>query len=168
MHLSPAEVAPAAPALVEALGPLLALTALLFALGCATLITYFVQAFLGALGSVFSIIPGVGGVTAGVIHSVENAVVSALGKGISKIEGAIGHQWHNLSRVLDHLWSVIVRMAEVSWEIAKLTQGLVGIGTITHWLNDLRSAIKHALNIGTRALHRVTNLEKTVTKSVAQ
>src|SRR5215471_3353007 len=162
MHLNIAEV-PAAPYLVEAVPPLVILCGLLFALGCAMLISYFARAILNTLAGIFSFVPFVGGITASIIPSLENAIVSALGTGIAKIEKNIGHQWHNLSRVLSHFWGVMERMAQVSWELAKISQGIVTLGDVRHWLRDLRHAINRALHIGHQALTKVVHIERTIT-----
>jgi hypothetical protein len=163
-----AEVAPAAPFLVEAMPPLLILCGLLIALGLAVLIHYFCSAILNSLAGVFSFVPYVGGITAGVIRGLEQALSNALGQGISKIEGAIGHQWHNLARIAHHWWNVTVRMAQVAWEEAKLLEGLVSGATLTHLLRDLRNAIHNVRVAATLALHRIARLEHEFTRSVAQ
>lgn len=168
MHYNVAEVAPAVPAFVEMLPPLLILSGLLFALGLATLIRYFASAVLHTLGSIFSFVPFVGGVTESLILRLEQAIVNALGTGISKIEGAIGHQWHNLARIARFWWNVTVRMAEALWAEAKVLEGLVSGAELRHLLRDLRGSIHTVRVAALAALHRISHLEHVFTRTIAQ
>lgn len=163
-----AEVAPAVPAVVEMLPPLLILSGLLFALGCATLIRYFAHSILSALAGIFSFLPFVGSITEAAIRSLEQWIVHGLGQGIAKIEGSIGHQWHNLSRIAHFWWNVTVRMAHATWEIAKSLERFALTHDLHHLLHDLRKLIHSLRATATTALHRVIRLEHTVTRTVAQ
>lgn len=167
MHYNVAEVAPAVPAFAEMLPPLLILTALLVALGTATLIQYLARAVLHVLGDIFAFVPFVGGITEGLIRRLEQAVVNALGNGIAKIEGAIGHQWHNLARIARFWWHVMVRMAHATWEEAQVIAGLVSGATLHHLLHDIRKIIHSVRAAALAALHRITRLEHTFTHTIA-
>jgi hypothetical protein len=162
-----AEVAPAVPAIVEMLPPLLILSGLLFALGCAVLIRYFAHSVLHALAGIFSFLPFVGSVTEGAILSLEQWIVHGLGVGISKIEGSIGHQWHNLSRIAHFWWNVTVRMAHATWEIAKSLEGLVSGATLHHLLHEIRGLIHVVKAAAILALHRIERLEHIFTHTIA-
>jgi hypothetical protein len=167
MPFNVAEVAPAGPAFVEMLGPLLIIAGLIFALGCATLIKSFVESVLGALAGIFSFLPFFSGVTVGAIRSFEQWLVNGLGHGISKIEGSIGHQWHNLARVAHYWWNVTVRMAHATWEIAHALGRFALTFDVHHLLRDLRKLVHIGRATATTALHRVIRLEHTVTRTVA-
>jgi hypothetical protein len=166
MPFNVAEVAPAGPAFVEMLGPLLIIAGLIFALGCATLIKSFVESVLGALAGIFSFLPFFSGVTVGAIRSFEQWLVNGLGHGISKIEGSIGHQWHNLARVAHYWWNVTVRMAHATWEIAHALGRFALTFDVHHLLRDLRKLVHIGRATATTALHRVIRLEHTVTRTL--
>ena len=167
MHYNWAEVAPAAPALIEAIPPLLLLAGLLFALGCVLLIHYFIQALFGALRAVTSWIPLIGGITQGAINSAEQTISNALGRGISRLESSIGHQFHNLARVLSHLWNTLVQAAELIFALTVLAGAAVTLPVI-HALERpiLRaiSTLRHLLRTTTSDIH---SLEHRFTATIA-
>lgn len=167
MPFNVAEVAPAVPAFVEMLGPLLLIAALVFALGCATLIKHFAEAILGALAGIFSFLPFIGGITEGAVRSLEQWIVHGLGQGISKIEGSIGHQWHNLARIAHFWWNATVRMAHATWEIAKSLERFALAHDVHHLLSDLRKWIHSLKATAVTALHRIVRLEHTFTRTIA-
>jgi hypothetical protein len=144
MHYQWAEVAPAAPALVEALPPLLILCGLIIALGATVLIDAMVRAIFGTVAGILSLVPLVGDITAGVIHDAERAISHALGAGIATIEGAVGHQFHNLARICVHWFHVMENTALVAWEEAKFLTGLPTLRELGHITRELVNKIAHA------------------------
>jgi hypothetical protein len=144
MHYQWAEVAPAAPELVEALPPLLMLCGLIIALGATVLIDAMVRAIFGTVAGILSLVPLVGDITAGVIHDAERAISHALGAGIATIEGAVGHQFHNLARICVHWFHVMENTALVAWEEAKFLTGLPTLRELGHITRELVNKIAHA------------------------
>src|SRR5512146_111723 len=167
MSLHWLEVAPAAPALVEALPPLLMLAGLLFALGCVVLIDAFVKALFGAITKIVSNIPLIGSLTSSAIHGAEQAISNALGRGISGIESSIAHQFHNLARVALHLWHTLEDMAHVSATIARWLTGSASLGDVQHAIRTFRHALDIAEHDAAAALRHAIRTEKTALQSVA-
>lgn len=163
-----AEVAPAAPALVEALPPLLILAALLFALGCVVLIDKFVSALFGAVASLFSHIPLVGGLTSSAIHSAEHAISNALGSGISTLERNIAHQFHNLARIVSHMWHVLEQAAVNIYDLAKILSGFATLPNLASLERQLRSLVRGAEHSAEVAITHELARAKAFTRSVAQ
>ena len=162
------EVPAAAPVIVDALGPLTIIAGLLFALGFVLVIDGLVKALLNSIASIVSFLPGVGGITASVVHRTEQAISNALGGAISGIESNIGKQWHKLARVLGMLWAEQKLVAENLWHAVQW----VASGNIT---KAVESAISHAIqwvasgNITkaaeraiSHAFHEITHLQKTI------
>lgn len=162
MHLLVGEVPAAAPALVEALPPILLLAGLLFALGCVVALHYFVQGLLTALSAISSWIPFVGSITEGVIHKVEQAVSNALGTAISKLEHAIAHQFHNLARVVAHLWRTIRSAAELIFALSVLAGAAVTLPVLHSIERPLLRKIAAARHMAARALNGVHDLQKEI------
>jgi hypothetical protein len=162
MHLTLAEVVPAGGALAEGLGPLLAICGLVFVLGCILVIDGFVRALFGAVASLFSHIPGIGGLTSNAITSAEHAISHALGTAITGIERRIAHSWHTLARYMEGLWRYQVGVAENLWHLVKATNRLVTTGEVMHLLH----ALEHAIHGAERTITR--DITKTVHKTVTQ
>lgn len=145
-----AEVPAAAPALVDMLGPLIQLCALLVALASIALLAWAVRALLNGIASWLSFLPGVGGVAAGAVTSVERAISGAFGHAISGIEAAIGHQWHNLSRVLGMLWAEQKLVATNLWHLAQEFYHAVPLSDLTRIIHRLDGRIAHITRTITR------------------
>lgn len=163
-----AEVAPAAPLIVEALPPLLILAGLLFALGCVMLIDGFVRSLFGAVASIFTHIPIVGGLTSDAIHRAEHAISNALGTAISGIEKNIAHQWHNLARVLTHFWHVLEHSAENIYQLSKIVAGFASLPDLNALQRRLRHLIAVAEHDAARGIAHALRNAKVFTRSVAQ
>lgn len=155
MHPLLAEVAPVTPSTAVALGTLISLAGLLFAYGCTQGLRWTVQKVLGALAGWLSILPGIGGVTAGVVTSVEKALSNALGQAVSGIESHIGHQWHTLARFLSMLWAEQTLVAHNLWNIAKSFYGFANTNDVRRWVNELT----HRLTKAEQTLHRTVTKE---------
>lgn len=168
MHLSLAEVAPAAPLVIEALPPLLILAGLLVALGIIVVLDGLVRGLLNGLASLTSNIPFVGSITASAFHNVEHAISNGLGNAISGIESRIAHQFHNLARVLEHFWHQFVRMAENAYDIARLVAGAATYPDIGRLNRDLRKLVKRAEHAAAAAVAKALHDAKGYTHSVAQ
>ena len=141
------------------LSPLIILAGLLFALGCVMLIDGFVRALFGAVASLFTHIPLVGGLTAGAIHNAEHAISGALGKAVSGIESNIGRQWHNLSRVLGNLWAEQKLIAQNLWHLVQSIGNVATGSDIRHLQRTLINRITHALHTALTAAHDHIGLE---------
>lgn len=152
------------------LPPLIILAGLLFALGCVMLIDGFVRALFGAVASLFTHIPLVGGLTAGAIHNAEHAISGALGKAVSGIESNIGRQWHNLSRVLGNLWAEQKLIAQNLWHLAQGFYHFASLSDLRQWAHDLERLFRHSAGTISKAvtkeLHgverRIGRLERTL------
>jgi hypothetical protein len=141
-----------APALVDLIGPLLMIAAVLFAIGCGVLITYFVRALFGTIASLVGGIPLIGGVTASVIHSAERAITTALGNGIARMEGFVGRQWVHLSQYLHNLWEYQVGVAENLWHLAQRLGHSISRGEIDHLLHRALHGLEAAVAKGLHSL----------------
>lgn len=168
MHLQLAEVAPAAPLVIEALPPLIILAGLLVALGLIMLIDAFVRAIFGTIASILSNVPFVGSLTSSAIHSAERAISHALGVGISGVEKRIAHQWHNLASVLSHFWHLFEQAAVNVYDLAKLLAGAAtfpDVGALERRLTRRIRSAEHAAEVA--ILHALHNA-KAFTHSVAE
>jgi hypothetical protein len=163
-----AEVAPAAPLIIDALPPLIILAGLFVALGLVMLIDAFVRALFGALSSVVSVIPGLGGLTSAAIHRAEQAISNALGNGISGIETRIAHQFHNLAGVLFHFWHTLERSAVNVFDLAKLVAGAATFPDIHALQRKLTALIHSAEHSAEVAILHALHAAKVFTHSVAQ
>lgn len=163
-----AEVAPAAPLLIDALPALLALAGLIVALGLVLLIDGFVRALFGAIASFTSIIPGVGSLTSSAIHNAEHAISNALGNAIAGIESRIAHQFHNLARVAARLWHAIEGAAELIFALATLAGAAVTLPILHHLTRPIYRQIARAEHTALRAIHHAIAVAEAFTHSVAQ
>jgi hypothetical protein len=163
-----AEIAPAAPLIVDALPPLIILSGLIVALGLVMLIDAFVRALFGAVASLFAHIPVLGGLTAAAIHQAEQSISNALGNGISGIEHRIAHQFHSLAGVLLHFWHTLERSAVNVYDIAKLVAGAATFPDINALQKRLTGLVHSAEHSAEVAIAHALHAAKVFSKSVAQ
>jgi hypothetical protein len=150
------EFAPAAPLLIDALPSLLILAALFFVVGCIYVLRGFVTALFGAVASIFSKLPVVGGLTSGAIHSAEQAISNALGTAEAKFDAHIAAQFHRLAGIARHFWHELEQLAHTSLLLAEMLSGYAGLHYVLklaqsttrrfHALeNQLRAEIRHTI-----------------------
>lgn len=154
-HAQWAEVAPLVPLAVD-LG---AIAALLFCIGCVYVLRGFLQALLGALSSVVSVIPGIGGVTAGVIHSAERAVAAALGNAESYFDAKLGLAFHELARLVDWTYREIKSHANLIYTLAAVAFGQSAAAALRAFVAQLHSRIGGVVGSITHLYSRVLSLE---------
>jgi hypothetical protein len=165
-----AEIAPAAPIVIEALVPLIQLCiigtflALIFATHhVVTALGNFVSRLVGHL-------PLIGTASASLVHQLENTLVSPLANAERYLDNRIGTAWHRLARVWDRLGGEIERLAFLS---LLLTKAIFG-GLNNHELGQLKAIVVHWLDEAIHKLHgalhftvtHTTYVYKTVTTHV--
>lgn len=154
-HLIVGEVAPLAPMLV----PLGEIAACIFILGIIWVLRGFLTALLGALGHVTSIIPFIGGVTSGIVHSAERAVTAALGDAESFFDARIGAAWHELARLVDWTYKELRSHANLLYTIASLLVGPAAVGALRAGIAVLHGNVHAAQKQITSTYSRVLSLE---------
>lgn len=154
-HTSWAEVAPLAPLIV----PLGEICAFAFVVGCIWVLRGFLEALLGSLNHVVSIIPGIGGLASGVIHRAENAITVALGNAEQYFDGKIGSALHELARIVDWTYREIERHSGLITTLASVIVGPATVGAIRAAIAAVHGNV-HAVSRQTAGLYaRVLNLE---------
>jgi hypothetical protein len=163
-----AEVAPAAPFLVDALPSLILLAALFVIVGLIAVVNAFIHALLGAISSVTSHIPLVGGGVTSAIHKAEQAVTNALGSAEQSFDHHIAAQLHRLAGIMHHMWNVMEQSAHIALQIARFLDGTSTLHDLRLLLRDIRGEIKTVEHAGKVAEREVIRHEKVLVKSVAQ
>ena len=142
------------PAFLEVLGPLIQLCGLIVALSAIVVLAWVVKNFLEAIASWLSFLPGIGGVAASVVTSVEQAISNGLGHAISGIESMIGKTWHNFARVLHMLWAEQKLVAANLWHLAQGFYHAVPLSDFTKLLHRFES--------------HVTQITRTITRDITK
>lgn len=114
-----AEVAPAAPAVVEALPWLLALAGLLVALGLIKFVVAFIDFVIWMIRKTVGHIPFAGGAIEGLAKRGAQKLSNALGIAEQAVDHYIGLCFHNLAHLARMTWHALEDTARLSWEIAK-------------------------------------------------
>ena len=154
-HLLVGEVAPLVPMLV----PLGEIAACLFILGIIWVLRGFLEALLGALGHVTSIIPFFGGISSAIIHRAERAVTSALGNAESFFDARIGAAWHELARLVDWTYKELRSHANLLYTITSLLVGPAAVGALRAGIAVLHGNVHSVQRQITATYTRVLNLE---------
>jgi len=162
-----AEVAPAAPAIVEALPWLLALAGLLFAVGCIKLVDGFVRALFGTISGAVGWIPWAGKVVKAPIHKIEQKVTNFLGRAEEGLDSYIGVCFHNLAHIARTLVHEIERGAHLSWEIAKFLAAHPTAGEVKALIHALTHPIATFQHIEHRLIEEERNRLHAIEQSVA-
>jgi hypothetical protein len=162
-----AEVAPAAPFLIDALPSLLLLAGLFFIVGCIYALRSFVQALLNSLAAITSVIPFFGGIASSAIHHAEQAISNALGSAESYFDAHISAQFHRLARIAEHLWQQIEATAHTALLIAKMASGYAALTDILRLEHQLRRLVHAAEHAAGAAIHHALANAKAFTRTIA-
>src|SRR5438874_5235294 len=165
MHL--AEVAPAAPFLIDALPSLLLLAALLFVVGCIYVLRQFVKALFGGIESLIGGVPFVGGAVSGAVHTAEQAISHALGTAEGYFDKHIAAQFHRLARLADHFWHEQVMLAHTSLAIAKMLSGYAALTDILRLERQLRRMVHAAEAQASTAIRHALSHAEAFTRTIA-
>lgn len=165
MHL--AEVAPAAPFLIDALPSLLLLAALLFVVGCIYVLRQFVKALFGGIESLVGNVPFVGGAVSSATHSAEQAISNALGTAEGYFDKHIAAQFHRLARLADHFWHELVMLATATVAIAKMLSGYAALTDILRLERQLRRMVHAAEAQASTAIRHALSHAEAFTRTIA-
>lgn len=163
-----AEVAPVAPAVVEALPWLLALAGLLFAIGCIKLVDGFVRALFGTVSGAVGWIPFAGHVVKAPIVKIERKITNFLGRAEQGLDGYMGMAFHNLAHIARLLVHEIEQGAHLSWEIAKFLAAHPTSGEVKALIHALTHPIATFQHIERRLIAEERKRMRAIEQSVAQ
>lgn len=154
-HTSWAEVAPLAPLIV----PLGEICAFAFVIGCIWVLRGFLEALLGALGHVTSVIPFIGGIASGVVHRAERAITTALGNAEQYFDNKIGAALHELARIVDWTYRELERHSGLLVTLIGAIAGPAVVGAIRASIAVLHGNVHAVTRQVTGTYARVLNLE---------
>ena len=154
-HLIVGEVAPLVPLII----PLGEIAACIFVIGCIWVLRGFIEALLGSLSHITSIIPGIGGVTSGVIHRAESAVTDALGKAEAFFDAKIGAALHECARLIDWTYRELKNHSNLLYALATVAIGPAAVGAIRAGISVVHGEVHLVQHRITAAYARILRLE---------
>lgn len=161
------EILPATPALVEALPPLGMLCILIVCYGLVHGVDAFARALFGTISGSVGWIPFAGKLLSSPIHKIEQKIVSFLGGLEADIDSAIGHQFHNLSRVLSWAWHTFVDSASLLWNVAKFLSGFTTAEELIRVVRHFNHAVKVAEHEAQVGIRKAEHEARVAARSVA-
>src|SRR5437764_1217825 len=128
-----AEIAPAAPAAIDALAILGPLAGALFIVGCIYVIDHFIRALFGTVSGAVGWIPFVGKIISAPIHAIEQKVTHSLGSAERRFDAYIATSWHKLGMLVRHIGRELEDAAKLALGVA-LALTLLPTKALVHYL----------------------------------
>lgn len=155
------------PIVIEAVPALLALAALIVALGMIRFGTVIVSALFLIPNTVLGYVPWLGGKAKAPIHKIEQRLNSALASAAAGVELSIGKTWHALAYIVEQTGQVLIEAVRATAHIAWLVEVKYPLRALHYAATHVGARVKVIERTGTTVIREVKISRKQLGAAVA-
>ena len=155
------------PIVIEAVPALLALAALIVALGLIRFGSVFVTALFLIPNTLLGWVPWLGGKAKAPIHRIEQRLNAALAHAAAGVELAIGKTWHSLAYVVEQTGAAIVEAVRATAHVAWLVEVKYPLAAISYAAHHAAKAVGGVTKVYPTVVRRVEISRKALAAAVA-